>query len=161
MKINWKNRFKNGATLSGLISLLLLLIKQVTEMFGIDLSHQLTQISGIIGTILAILAGLGLITNPNTKGLSDAGIDLELSKPRNQDTHPVEFKNSDKVIVIPNALTPKEYDTSEEFTDDTDEVTPDYSTGGGSLDDVSEEEQDNSSDKALVEVDSDENTSRD
>ncbi|WP_256096085.1 phage holin, partial [Staphylococcus hominis] len=48
MKINWKNRFKYGATLSGLISLLLLLIKQVTEMFGIDLSHQLTQISGII-----------------------------------------------------------------------------------------------------------------
>lgn len=161
MKINWKNRFKNGATLSGLISLLLLLVKQVTEMFGIDLSHQLTQISGIIGTILAILAGLGLITNPNTKGLSDAGIDLELSKPRNQDTHPVEFKNSDKGTVIPNALTPKEYDTSEEFTDDSDEITPDYSTGGGSLDDVSEEEQDNSSDKALVEVDSDENTNRD
>lgn len=161
MKINWKNRFKNGATLSGLISLLLLLVKQVTEMFGIDLSHQLTQISGIIGTILAILAGLGLITNPNTKGLSDAGIDLELNKPRNQDTHPVEFKNSDKETVIPNALTPREYDTSEEFTDDSDEVTPDYSTGGGSLDDVSEEEQDNSSDKALVEVDSDENTSRD
>ena len=161
MKINWKNRFKNGATLSGLISLLLLLIKQVTEMFGIDLSHQLTQISGIIGTILAILAGLGLITNPNTKGLSDAGIDLELSKPRNQDTHPVEFKNSEKGTVVPNALTPREYDTSEEFTDDSDEVTPDYSTGGGSLDDVSEEEQDKSSDKALVEVDSDENTSRD
>lgn len=161
MKINWKNRFKNGTTLSGLISLLLLLVKQVTEMFGIDLSHQLTQISGIIGTILAILAGLGLITNPNTKGLSDAGIDLELSKPRNQDTHPVEFKNSDKGTVIPNALTPKEYDTSEEFTDDTDEVTPDYSTGGGSLEDVPKEEHDNSSDKALVEVDSDENTSRD
>lgn len=161
MKINWKNRFKNGATLSGLISLLLLLIKQVTEMFGIDLSHQLTQISGIIGTILAILAGLGLITNPNTKGLSDAGIDLELSKPRNQDTHPVEFKNNDKGTVVPNALTPKEYDTSEEFTDDSDETTPDYSTGGGSLDDVPKEEQDNSSDKALVEVDSDENTSRD
>lgn len=161
MKINWKNRFKNGATLSGLISLLLLLVKQVTEMFGIDLSHQLTQISGIIGTVLAILAGLGLITNPNTKGLSDAGIDLELSKPRNQDTHPVEFKNSEKGTVVPNALTPKEYDTSEEFTDDTDEVTPDYSTGGGSLDDVPEEEQDNSLDKAIVEVDSDENTSRD
>lgn len=161
MKINWKNRFKNGTTLSGLISLLLLLVKQVTEMFGIDLSHQLTQISGIIGTILAILAGLGLITNPNTKGLADAGIDLELSKPRNQNTQPVEFKNSEKGTVVPNALTPKEYDTSEEFTDDTDEVTPDYSTGGGSLDDVPKEEHDNSSDKALVEVDSDENASRD
>ncbi|WP_226385954.1 phage holin [Staphylococcus sp. Marseille-Q1834] len=161
MKINWKNRFKNGTTLSGLISLLLLLIKQVTEMFGVDLSQQLAQISDVIATILLILAGLGLITNPNTKGLSDAGIDLELNKPRNQDTHPVEFKNSEKGTVVPNALTPKEYDTSEDFTDDTDEVTPDYSTGGGSLDDVSEEEQDNSSDKALVEVDSDENTSRD
>ena len=161
MKINWKNRFKNGTTLSGLISLLLLLIKQVTEMFGIDLSHQLTQISGIIGTILAILTGLGLITNPNTKGLSDAGIDLELSKPRNQDTHPVEFKTNEQEIVIPNALTPKEYDTSEEFTDDSDEITPDYSNGGGSLDDVPEEEHDYSTDKALVEVDSDENASRD
>lgn len=161
MKINWKNRFKNGSTLSGLISLLLLLIKQVTEMFGVDLSQQLAQISDIIATILLILAGLGLITNPNTKGLSDAGIDLELSKPRNQDTHPVEFKNTEKGTVVPNALTPKKYDTSEEFTDDTDEVTPDYSTGGGSLDDVPEEEHDNSTDKAIVEADSDENTSRD
>lgn len=99
MKINWKNRFKNGATLSGLISLLLLLIKQVTEMFGIDLTHQLTQISGVIGTILAILTGLGVITNPNTKGVSDAGIDLDLSKPRNEETHPVEFKGKQDVSI--------------------------------------------------------------
>lgn len=99
MKINWKNRFKNGATLSGLISLLLLLIKQVTEMFGIDLTHQLTQISGVIGTILAILIGLGIITNPNTKGVADADIDLDLSKPRNEETHPVEFKGKQDVSI--------------------------------------------------------------
>lgn len=125
MKINWKNRFKNGATLSGLISLLLLLVKQVTEMFGIDLSHQLTQISGIIGTILAILTGLGLITNPNTKGLSDAGIDLELNKPRNQETHPVQFKSES------GAVKPEVFDTNEPFTDDSDEEEFEFDNGGG------------------------------
>ncbi|OAO27288.1 phage holin [Staphylococcus capitis] len=125
MKINWKNRFKNGTTLSGLISLLLLLIKQVTEMFGVDLSQQLAQISDIIATILLILAGLGLITNPNTKGLSDAGIDFELNKPRNENTHPVQFKSES------GAVKPENFDTNEPFTDDSDEEEFEFNNDGG------------------------------
>ena len=93
MKINWTNRLKNGATLSALVGTLLLLAKQITEIFGIDISQQLETVSGIIGTILTLLAGLGIITNPNTKGVSDAGIDMELIKPRNEETHPVQFKD--------------------------------------------------------------------
>ena len=67
---------KNGAIVSSLVGTVLLLIKQVSEIFGVDLSHQLESVSGILGTILTLLAGLGIITNPNTKGVSDAGIDL-------------------------------------------------------------------------------------
>lgn len=92
MKINWTNRLKNGATLSALIGTLFLLAKQITEIFGVDISQQLEVVSGIIGTILTLLATLGIITNPNTKGVTDAGIDLDLSKPRNEETNPVEFK---------------------------------------------------------------------
>ena len=116
MKINWSNRLKNGAIVSSLVGTVLLLIKQVSEIFGIDLSHQLESVSGILGTILTLLAGLGIITNPNTKGVSDAGIDLDLNAPRNEETHPVQFKSES------GAVKPEVFDTNEPFTDDSDEI---------------------------------------
>ena len=125
MKINWTNRLKNGATLSALVGTLLLLAKQITEIFGIDISQQLETVSGIIGTILTLLAGLGIITNPNTKGVSDAGIDLDLSKPRNEETHPVQFKSES------GAVKPEVFDTNEPFTDDSDEEEFEFDNGGG------------------------------
>ncbi|MFB2004576.1 phage holin [Staphylococcus aureus] len=119
MKINWSNRLKNGAIVSSLVGTVLLLIKQVSEIFGVDLSHQLESVSGILGTILTLLAGLGIITNPNTKGVSDAGIDMELIKPRNEETHPVQFKDDTEMHGI---LTPENHDTSQPFSDDSDEI---------------------------------------
>lgn len=62
---------------------ILLFAKQVTEAFGIDISAQLETISGIICSIITLLVALGVITNPNTKRISDAGINFELNKPRN------------------------------------------------------------------------------
>ena len=148
MKINWINRLKNKATLSALIGTLFLLAKQIAEIFGVDISQQLESVSGIVGTVLTLLAGLGIITNPNTKGVSDAGLDMQLNKPRNEDTHPVQFKSEN---TVPNALTPKTYDTTEPFSDDDDEVAVDDAKSGGHYTDVSEEERDNSEEKALVE----------
>ena len=116
MKINWINRFKNGTTLTALVGAVLLFAKQVTEAFGIDISSQLETISSILGSIITILVALGIVTNPNTKGVADAGIDLELNKPRNQETHPVQFKSES------GAVKPEVFDTSEPFTDDSDEV---------------------------------------
>ncbi|KDE96560.1 holin [Staphylococcus sp. TE8] len=116
MKINWSNRLKNGAIVSSLVGTVLLLIKQISEIFGVDLSHQLESVSGILGTILTLLAGLGIITNPNTKGVSDAGIDLDLNAPRNEETHPVQFKSES------GAVKPEVFDTNEPFTDDSDEI---------------------------------------
>ena len=96
---NWTNRLKNGATLSALIGTLFLLAKQITEIFGVDISQQLEVTSGILGAILTLVATLGIITNPNIKGVSDADIDLDLSKPRNEETHPVEFKDKQDVSI--------------------------------------------------------------
>lgn len=91
MKINWKLRFQNKAVLTGLVGAVLLFIKQVTELFGIDLSTQLEQVSGIIGAILTLLAGLGIITDPTTKGVSDTGIVQTYQKPRDS-------KNEDEQV---------------------------------------------------------------
>ncbi|MBC3134238.1 phage holin [Staphylococcus warneri] len=125
MKINWTNRLKNGATLSALVGTLLLLAKQITEIFGIDISQQLEQVSGIIGTIITLLVGMGVVTNPNTKGVSDAGIDLDLNAPRNEETHPVQFKSE------AGAVKPEVFDTNEPFTDDSDEEEFEFNNDGG------------------------------
>lgn len=125
MKINWKNRLKNGTTLTAIIGALLLFVKQIIEIFGIDISHQLEQVSGIIGTIITLLVGMGVVTNPNTKGVSDAGIDLDLNAPRNEETHPVQFKSES------GAVKPEVFDTNEPFTDDSDEEEFEFNNDGG------------------------------
>ncbi|RIM18694.1 phage holin, partial [Staphylococcus chromogenes] len=90
MDINWKLRFQNKAVLTGLVGAVLLFVKQVTELFGFDLSTQLEQVSGIVGAILTLLAGLGVITDPTTKGVSDTGIVQTYQQPRDS-TNPDEF----------------------------------------------------------------------
>lgn len=69
MDINWKLRFKNKAVLTGLVGALLLFIKQVTDLFGLDLSTQLNQASAIIGAILTLLTGIGVITDQRQRRL--------------------------------------------------------------------------------------------
>ncbi|WP_455771292.1 phage holin [Streptomyces griseus] len=125
LKINWINRFKNGTTLTALVGAVLLFAKQVTETFGIDISSELETISSILGSVITILVALGVVTNPNTKGIADAGIDLELNKPRNQETQPVQFKSESGVVK------PEVFDTNEPFTDDSDEEVFEFDNGGG------------------------------
>lgn len=136
--MNWKLRIKNKTVLGGLIGALLLFIKQVTELFGLDLSTQLEQISGLAGTIIALLVGLGVIVDPTSKGIKDSGIVQTYTKPRDS-------KNVDEMVQWQNQahapevqqFQPKIYDTTQPFTDDSDEIGFDvneYGHGGGSDD---------------------------
>lgn len=123
--MNWKLRIKNKTVLTGLVGALLLFIKQVTELFGLDLSTQLEQVSGVIGAIITLLAGLGVIVDPTTKGVKDSDIVQTYSKPRNS-KNPNEFvewqTQDNKFTPELNEKMPKTYDTSQPFTDDSDEV---------------------------------------
>lgn len=126
--MNWKLRLKNKTVLTGLVGALLLFIKQVTELFGLDLTSQLEQASGLIGTILTILAGLGVIVDPTSKGVKDSGIVHSYSKPRDSD-NPNEFVQWQTHQDDVSELTPEfnkkhfeEHDTSEPFSDDSDEI---------------------------------------
>ena len=53
---------------------ILLFIKQITEAFGVDLSAQIEQVSGLIGAIITFLVGIGVVTDPTTVGVKDSGI---------------------------------------------------------------------------------------
>ena len=151
--MNWKLRFKNKATLTALVGVFILFIKQITEMFGIDISNQLEQASGAIGTLITILAMLGVITDPTTKGVSDSGIVQTYNKPRKDTDTSVVYKSETKM------KTPKTYDTAQPFSDDSDEIVQDNATGGSSYTEIDSSEHDLTNDKALVEGEEDENTS--
>ncbi|MGL3936671.1 phage holin [Staphylococcus aureus] len=138
MRINWKLRFKNKAVLTGLIGALLLFIKQVTDLFGLDLSTQLNQASAIIGAILTLLTGIGVITDPTSKGIGDSSIAQTYQTPRDssKEEQQVTWKASQDTSLTPELSTkaPEEYDTSQPFTDDSNEVGFDvnkYHYGGG------------------------------
>ena len=123
--MNWKLRFKNKTTLTALIGAVFLFVKQISEIFGFDISEQLEQLSGIIGGVLTILVSLGIIVDGTTKGIKDSGIAQTYTSPRDENIDPVEYQkvaSDEKVTPERKELTPTEFDTSEPFTDDTDEV---------------------------------------
>ncbi|HDR0566722.1 TPA: phage holin [Staphylococcus aureus] len=138
MDINWKLRFKNKAVLAGLVGTLLLFIKQITDLFGFDLSNQLNQASAIIGAILTLLTGIGVITDPTSKSVADSSIAQTYQAPRDssKEEQQVTWKTSQDSNLTPELSTkaPKEYDTSQPFTDDSNDVGFDvneYHHGGG------------------------------
>ena len=90
-KINIPNRFKNKATLTALIATGALLANQICLLFGVDYSAQIEQLVNISGTILLALSAMGIVVDPNSKGVKDTGIALEYTEPRDENKNPVEF----------------------------------------------------------------------
>ena len=123
--MNFILRLKNKATLTAIVGAIFLFIKQITEAFGIDLSAQIEQISGLVGAVITLLVGLGVVVDPTSKGVKDSGITKTYTKPRDENIDPVEYQkvvSDEKVTPERKEITPEEFDTSEPFTDDTDEV---------------------------------------
>ncbi len=90
--MNFILRLKNKATLTAIVGAILIFIKQITEAFGIDLSAQIEQVSGLIGAIITFLVGIGVVTDPTTKGVKDSGITKTYAKPRDENENPVEYQ---------------------------------------------------------------------
>lgn len=59
--MDWKSRVKNYGLWIGVVALLLLSLDQI---FGVDFVKS--EYSGIVDTILAILALFGILNNPTT-----------------------------------------------------------------------------------------------
>lgn len=124
-KINWKVRFKKKSFWIAIVSAIALFINNITQSFGVDYSAQVEQGVSIVTSILTVLAGIGVIVDPTTKKLTDSGIAQSYTKPRDENELPVEYQQTDNDKSIAperQELTLKEYDTSEPFTDDSDEV---------------------------------------
>ena len=73
-KINWMVRIQNKAFWLSLIPAVLLLIQVVAAVFGYQLDL------GVVNALFAVLAVLGVITDPTTSGVCDSDNVLCASK---------------------------------------------------------------------------------
>lgn len=75
MKINWKLRFKNKATLLAIASSIILLAQQL----GFKLPDNTAD---VINTGLGLLILLGVVSDPTTAGISDSENALTYTEPK-------------------------------------------------------------------------------
>ena len=74
MKINWLVRIKNKNFWIALVPALLLLVQVVASVFGftLDLGDLGNKLLAVVNAAFAVLAILGIVTDPTTKGVSDS-----------------------------------------------------------------------------------------
>lgn len=84
MSINWKVRAKNKTFWLALIPAVLLLAQQVAGIFGValDFGELQGQLTAIVGSVFAILAIMGVVADPTTKGMGDSEQALSYEKPK-------------------------------------------------------------------------------
>lgn len=72
--INWTVRLKNKAFWLSFIPALLLLIQVVAAVFGftLDLGELGEKLLAVVNAVFAVLAILGIVTDPTTAGISDS-----------------------------------------------------------------------------------------
>lgn len=82
--INWTVRIKNKTFWLSLIPAVLLLIQVVAAVFGytLDLGQLGDKLLAVVNALFAVLAILGVVTDPTTKGVSDSAQALTYDKPK-------------------------------------------------------------------------------
>lgn len=82
--INWTVRIKNKNFWLALIPALLLLVQVVAEVFGlhIDLGALGDKLLAVVNALFAVLAILGIVTDPTTAGVSDSAQALTYTAPK-------------------------------------------------------------------------------
>ena len=84
MKINWKLRLQNKATLTALVMALVALVYQVLGVFGAVPRVSQDQVTTIISMVINILCLLGIVVDPTTAGIGDSVRALSYENPRKE-----------------------------------------------------------------------------
>lgn len=82
--INWIVRIKNKTFWVALIPALLLLVQVIAAVFGftLDLGELGNRLLDVVNALFAVLAILGIVTDPTTNGVSDSTQAMTYNKPK-------------------------------------------------------------------------------
>ena len=86
MKINWLVRMRNKAFWISFIPAMLLLIQVVAAVFGyeLNLGDLGNKLLAVVNSAFAVLAILGVVSDPTTSGISDSNQAMSYTKPKNK-----------------------------------------------------------------------------
>lgn len=82
--INWIVRVKNKAFWVALIPAILLLVQVIAGVFGytLDLGGLGNKLLDVVNALFAVLAVLGIVTDPTTDGVTDSKQALTYTEPK-------------------------------------------------------------------------------
>lgn len=82
--LNWTVRFKNKTFWLSFIPAVLLLIQVVAAVFGytLDLGGLGDKLLDVVNALFAVLALLGIVADPTTKGVGDSAQAMTYDKPK-------------------------------------------------------------------------------
>lgn len=82
--INWTVRFKNKQFWLSFVPAVLLLIQVIAAVFGfeLDLGDLGNKLLDVVNALFAVLALLGIVTDPTTSGVSDSTLAMTYDKPK-------------------------------------------------------------------------------
>lgn len=82
--INWEVRIKNKAFWVAFIPAGLLLVQVVAAVFGftLDLGELGNRLLDVVNAVFSVLAILGVVTDPTTKGITDSKQALTYREPK-------------------------------------------------------------------------------
>lgn len=82
--INWRVRLKNKTFWLALIPAVLLLIQVVAAVFGynLELGALGDKLLAVVNALFAVLAILGVVTDPTTAGVSDSVQAMTYERPK-------------------------------------------------------------------------------
>lgn len=92
ININWIVRIKNKTFWVTLIPAVLLLAQAVAAVFGytLDLGEFGNSLITVVNSLFAVLAILGIVTDPTTDGLSDSKRAMTYIEPAKDDKNEME-----------------------------------------------------------------------
>ena len=84
MRINWKLRFQNKASLTAIILAMIALVYQVLGFCGVTPGISENQAIEVAGMVINLLCLLGIVVDPTTDGVSDSTQALDYSVPKKE-----------------------------------------------------------------------------
>lgn len=80
-KINWKLRFKNKATLTSLIVLIVSFVYKILDLIGVVPPIPQENLLKVLLLIIDVLAAIGILVDPTTSGISDSARAMTYASP--------------------------------------------------------------------------------
>lgn len=85
MKINWKLRLQNKATLAAIVAAIIALVYQILGLIGVVPAVSQGAVEQTASMVINLLVLLGIVVDPTTAGTSDSTQAMNYTEPKKEE----------------------------------------------------------------------------